>query len=116
MKKNIEMEPQEQAMKPVDTPEVTMIDKENIVKLSKPLPSGATTLVFDFDRLTGYTLIQCERNAKTLDKTMVLPSVSQTYQAFVAAAACGVKVDDIMSLSGRDFTTVLTKTTNFLFG
>lgn len=116
MKKNIEMEPQEQAMKTVDTPEVTMIDKENIVKLSKPLPSGATTLVFDFDRLTGYTLIQCERNAKTLDKTMVLPSVSQTYQAFVAAAACGVKVDDIMGLSGRDFTTVLTKTTNFLFG
>ena len=116
MKKNIEMETQEQAMKTVDTPEVTMIDKENIVELSKPLPSGATTLVFDFDRLTGYTLIQCEQNAKSLDKTIMLPSVSQTYQAFVAAAACGVKFDDIMSLSARDFTTVLIKTTNFLFG
>ena len=73
---------------------VEVVDEsDTVLNLSKPLPNGADKLVFDFDKINGYTLIACEKKAKKDDNTIMVPSLSQVYQAYVAAAAAGVKVD-----------------------
>lgn len=91
-----------------------VIDPDCIIKLKKPLPNGHEEIILDFDKVNGYALLQCEKEAKKMDKTIAVPSLSQTYQAFVASVASGEKVDDILSLGGKDCTAVLTKTMNFL--
>lgn len=86
------------------------------VKLIKPLADGTNELIFDFDRLNGYSLIKCEKTAKKMDPSISVLSLSQVYQAQVAAVAACVKIDDIYSLSGKDFTLVTLKVQNFLLG
>ncbi len=73
-------------------------------------------LVFNYEALSGYSLIQCEKAAKKEDPTISVPSLSQIYQAHVAAAAAGVKVDDILSLPAKKFTKVTLEAQNFLLG
>lgn len=70
----------------------------------------------NFDNVTGYTLIKCEKAAKREDPNISVPSISLTFQAHVAAAAAGVKVDDIYALPGKEFTKVCLDTQNFLLG
>ena len=96
--------------------EVVDVDDENVLNLSKPLPNGAEKLVFDFDKINGYTLIACEKRAKKEDNTIMVPSLSQVYQAYVAAAAAGDKVDDILGLNMTDFTAACIKAQGFLLG
>lgn len=96
--------------------EVVDVEDENVLNLSKPLPNGADKLIFDFDKLNGYTLIACEKRAKKEDNTIMVPSLSQVYQAYVAAAAAGVKVDDIFGLNANDFTAACIKAQGFLLG
>lgn len=67
-----------------------------------------------FEGISGYTLIKCEKSAKNEDRTITVPALSMTYQAHVAAAACGCKVDDIYSLPAADFTRVCLEVQNFL--
>ena len=88
--------------------EVVDVEDENVLNLSKPLPNGADKLIFDFDKLNGYTLIACEKRAKKEDNTIMVPSVSQ--------AAAGVKVDDIFGLNANDFTAACIKAQGFLLG
>ena len=45
---------------------------------------------------------------------MTIPSTSMVYQAAVAAAASGLRYDDILSLSGSDFIAVTIKVQSFL--
>ena len=103
---------------PVETSliEGEVIDDDNVVTLSKPLRNGETQLVFDFDKINGYTLINCEKRAKKEDPSMMVPSLSMVYQAYVAAVAAGVKYDDILGLSAKDFTAACVKAQAFLFG
>lgn len=94
--------------------EVEVIDEDDVLILKKPLSGGAETLTFDFDRVNGYTLLACEKHAKKQDPTITVPSLSLVFQAFVAAAAAGVKYDDILGLCGADFTAACLRAQNFL--
>lgn len=94
---------------------VEIVD-DNVVDLKRPLANGSQVLKLDFDKINGYTLIACEKKAKKEDPTISVPAVSQIYQAYVAAAASGVKYDDILGLNGSDFTAVCIKTQGFLAG
>lgn len=90
------------------------VDGDNVVSLKKPLENGTTKLVFDFDRINGYTLIKCEKYAKKEDPAITVLALSQIYQAHVAAAACHVRYDEILGLSAADFTAVTLKAQAFL--
>lgn len=79
-------------------------------------PVAKKAIKLNFDNVTGYTLIRCEKAAKKEDPNISVPSISLTYQAHVAAAAAGVKVDDIYALPGKEFTKVCLDTQNFLLG
>lgn len=68
-----------------------------------------------FEGISGYTLIKCEKSAKNEDRTITVPALSMTYQAHVAAAACGCKVDDIYSLPAADFTRVKYRSRSVIF-
>lgn len=74
------------------------------------------SVVLNFDKVTGYTLIKCEKEAKREDKEISVPSLSMVYQAHVAAAAAGVKVDDIYSLPGKEFSKICLEAQRFLLG
>lgn len=93
---------------------VTVLDENDVVHLKKPLTNGQDFIAFAWDRVTGYTLIRCLKNAKKEDPGMTLPALSLPYQAAVAAYASGVKYDDILSLSAPDFMAVTLKAQNFL--
>lgn len=90
------------------------MENQITISLAKPLANGKTELVLDFDSLNGYALIQCEKDAKREDTTIIVPTSSQIYLARVAAAACGVRYDDVCSLPGGVFTKVTLETRNFL--
>ena len=100
----------------IQTVEADVLDDDNVIKLKKPLKNGKDSIVLDFDRLTGYTLIKCERAARKDDKTMTVPLLSQVYLANVAAVAAGVKYDDILGLSAMDFQSVTLRAQGFLTG
>ena len=84
------------------------------IKLRKPMADGTTEITLDFDKLTGYALIKCEKEAKKEDATISVQILSQIYQARVAAVAASVKYDDICNLSGNDFAKVTSRVRNFL--
>jgi len=85
-----------------------------MIKLKKPLSNGKDEIVLDFDSINGYTLIQCEKDAKREDPTIVVPNSAQIYLARVAAAAAGVRYDDICALPGGAFNKVLVEVRSFL--
>lgn len=91
-----------------------IVDEDNVLHLSKPLANGADKLIFDFDKINGYTLIACEKRARKEDPSAMVLLLSQVYQAYVAAAACGVKYDDILGLNASDFTAACIKAQDFL--
>ncbi len=92
------------------------VDEANVIHLKKPMHSGVTEIHLDFDRVTGYILLKCEKEAKKDDPLISVMALSQSYQARVAAAAAKVKYDEILELSGADFTAVCLKVQNFLMG
>ena len=97
------------------TVEGEVMDEGNVVKLTKPM-NGRTELVFDFDKIKGATLLKCEKKAKETDSSIVVPQLSMTFQAHVAAAAVGARYDDIINLSAPDFMAVTLKVSRFLNG
>lgn len=56
------------------------------------------------------------KSSKKEDASIVVPALSQVYQAHVAAIAANVKYDDILALTAKDFTAVMIKTQGFLLG
>ena len=84
------------------------------VTLSRSLPDGRKEVTFDFERVTGRVLIQCEKEAKKDDPSMLVPALSQSYQAQIAAVAGKVKVDDILDLPADDFTAMTITVQSFL--
>jgi hypothetical protein len=98
----------------VEDLDVEVVDDDNVLKLSKPLASGAKELVFDFDRVNGYVLIKCEKAAKREDPSIAVPALSMIFQSHVAAAAAKVRYDDILGLPAADFTAACVKAQAFL--
>lgn len=90
--------------------------EDQTIELTRALPDGTKTLILDFDKVSGYTLLRCEKAAKKEDASIVVPALSQVYQAHVAAIAANVKYDDILALPAKDFTAVMIKTQGFLLG
>ena len=103
----------EKEMEPLES-DLTVVDENNVIKLSRPMADGKDSIVFDFNRINGYALLKCGKLARKEDKTIVVLETSKVYQAYVAAAASGLKYDDILSLSARDFTAVCLGVQNFL--
>lgn len=97
------------------TVEGEVMDEGNVVKLSKPM-NGRAELILDFDKITGAMLLKCEKKAKETDSSIVVPQLSMTFQAHVAAAAVGARYDDIINLAGPDFMAVTLKVSRFLNG
>ena len=95
--------------------EAEVVDESNIVQLSKPL-RGKDELIFDFAKIKGSTLLKCEKKAKEVDNSIVVPQLSMAFQSHVAAAAAGVKYDEIINLPGSDFMAVTLKVSRFLSG
>ncbi len=100
--------------KELETVEAEVIEESNVLKLKKPLPNGKDELVFDFEGINGYALIRCEKASKKEDPSIAVQSLSQIYQAHVAAAAAKVRYDDILSLPASDFTAACLKAQAFL--
>lgn len=96
--------------------QVQTVPDDQKIELTRALPDGTKTLILDFDKVSGYTLLRCEKAAKKEDASIVVPALSQVYQAHVAAVAANVKYDDILALSAKDFTAVMIKTQSFLLG
>lgn len=96
--------------------EVQTINPNNILHLSKPLRNGNEELIFDWDKITGYNLIACERAAKKKDPSIMVPSLSQSYQAMVAGLAANVRYDDICGMGAKDFSAACLMAQNFLLG
>ena len=113
-KKNVKEEEQETVAQPEATTanDNTMTD-DRTIRLSKPL-NGRVTIVFDFDKIKGATLLKCEKKAKEIDSSIVVPQLSMVFQAHVAAAALGMRYDDIINLPAPDFITL--KVSRFLNG
>ncbi len=115
-KKNAKTEEQETAAQPEGAAtEENNVDDDRSIKLSKPL-NGKTELVFDFDKIKGSTLLKCEKKAKEVDNSIVVPQLSMVFQAHVAAAALGMRYDDIINLPAPDFMAVALKVSRFLNG
>lgn len=95
--------------------EAEVVDESSIVHLSKPL-RGKDELIFDFAKIKGSTLLKCEKKAKEVDASIVVPQLSMAFQSHVAAAAAGVKYDEIINLPGADFMAVTLKVSRFLSG
>lgn len=96
--------------------QVQTVSDDQKIELTRALPDGTKTLILDFDNVSGYTLLRCEKAAKKEDASIVVPALSQVYQAHVAAIAANVKYDDILALTAKDFTAVMIKTQGFLLG
>lgn len=96
--------------------QVQTVPDDQKIELTRALLDGTKTLILDFDKVSGYTLLRCEKAAKKEDASIVVPALSQVYQAHVAAVAANVKYDDILALSAKDFTAVMIKTQGFLLG
>ena len=95
---------------------VQTVPDDQKIELTRALPDGTKTLILDFDNVSGYTLLRCEKAAKKEDASIVVPALSHVYQAHVAAIAANVKYDDILALTAKDFTAVMIKTQGFLLG
>lgn len=103
------------AKKELDTVQNSAAEvEENVVVLHKPLADGTDKLVLDFERINGRTLISCEKQARKLDSAITVLVLSQVYQALVAGAATNLKYDEVLNLSGKDFTALCLKTQGFL--
>ncbi len=76
-----------------------------IIKLSKSFfknDKEYTQLAFDFEKLTGYDLIQIEQTCRLLDKDE-FQLWGTKHILYIAGRACeGLNVDDLLSLSMKD--------------
>ena len=43
------------------------VDEGNLIHLKKPLRSGTKEIHLDFDRVTGYVLLKCEKESRPDD-------------------------------------------------
>lgn len=93
--------------------EVEVLNEDDVIKLVKPI-GDVKELIFDFSKINGRILIQCLKQAKRADPDILVPTLSMVFLAVVAAKALGMKYDDVINLSGSDFTAVTARVSRFL--
>lgn len=89
-----------------------------MLKLKKPLDTGKEVINeinFDFGKLRGRDLLECESSARAMGDSTASISFSMKYQILVAAKASGLKYDDLLDLPGDDYMKVLAQVNGFLF-
>lgn len=119
-KKNVKIaaEQEEEAQESVavvEAVEAEVIDDNKIISLSRPF-HGKNELILNFEKIKGSTLLKCEKKAKNVDGSIMVPQLSMVFQAHVAAAALGVRYDDIINLPAPDFMIITLKISRFLNG
>jgi hypothetical protein len=72
------------------------------------------TVELDFEKLTGRKLIQLEKEFKKENKGELILVANNAFAAKVAAFCAGIREDDILDMSGKDFTAITTEVTVFL--
>lgn len=72
------------------------------------------TIELDFEKLTGRKLIQLEKEFKKENKGELILVANSAFAAKVAAFCAGIREDDILDMSGKDFTSITTEVTVFL--
>ncbi|WP_435309679.1 phage tail assembly protein [Sebaldella termitidis] len=72
------------------------------------------TIELDFEKLTGRKLIQLEKDFKKENKGELILVANNAFAAKVAAFCAGMREDDILDMSGKDFTAITTEVTVFL--
>ena len=93
--------------------ESEILDEDDVIKLIKPM-GDKTELIFNFDKINGRVLIDCLKKAQREDSNILVPALSMVYQAMVAARALDMRYDDVIGLSGADFTAVTQRVSRFL--
>jgi hypothetical protein len=88
------------------------------IRLSKPIEirgEQVTQLHLDLDALTGFHLIEAEKQARMRGDTSAKPLLSMEGLSILAAKLAGTKPEDIMGLPAPDFLLVTETVSNFLF-
>lgn len=88
------------------------------INLSKPMKvkgEEVRELSLDFDKITGRVMMDLESKCRAMNDSTPDLTFSMKYQAMLAAKAAGVKYDDILDLSGKDMTLVISAVKSFLF-
>ncbi|MEC0269057.1 phage tail assembly protein [Paenibacillus anseongense] len=99
------------------------VNEDIVFTLSKPVVSGdqtITSVVLDFESLTGDDLLAIERqynaiSARTRDVAPV-KETSKQFLSFVVAKAAGLQVEDLQRFSAKDFAKLTLRAQNFLLG
>jgi hypothetical protein len=87
------------------------------ITLKKPLKvkgKEVTTVILDFDGITGNDLIDAERALRALGDTSPSAYLSMKYHAILAARLLGVPLDDILEMNAVDFRNVTVAVAGFL--
>lgn len=87
--------------------------------LEKPLKvdeKEITTLLFDFDKLTGADIMNATDEARQIKGYSPNEMQTPTFRAVLAAKACGILYHDLLKLGARDFFRVVTASHAFLVG
>ena len=68
----------------------------------------------DFDKLTGRSLLQLEKEFKKENKGEFMLVANNAFSVKVAAYCSNISEDDILDMSGKDFTAITSEVTIFL--
>ena len=71
-------------------------------------------LELNFDKLTGRTLVQLEKEFKKENKGEFVLIANNAFSAKVAAYCADIREDDILDMSAKDFTSITGEVTIFL--
>ena len=71
-------------------------------------------LELNFDKLTGRTLVQLEKECKKENKGEFMLIANNAFSAKVAAYCADIREDDILDMSAKDFTSITGEVTIFL--
>lgn len=102
-----------------ETQDLNNIDKENIgieddneIKLK-----DGSIIYLDTSKITGYNIAEIEKRWRATQKNRDgVKELDTTYLAMVAGLLLNKKTSDILGMNIEDFTKVITKVRNFLFG
>jgi hypothetical protein len=88
------------------------------IRLSKPIEirgEQVNEIRLDLDSITGFMLIEAEREARLRGDTSSKPLFTSEGLAILAAKMIGVKPEDVMGMPAPDFMLITQTVSNFLF-
>lgn len=94
-----------------------MDNKTKTLKLKKPITfneKDLSSLTFDFEGLTGFSMLQAEKDARIILKEPMRPiQGTSVYALMVASKACKVPYFVLQSVSAQDFIAIVGETNDF---